>query len=70
MRKIMSMVSVTLLAATAWAQTQVATVTSSATFTLRGAGITPGQGIPMWPVLAGDDVKAGSTLTIVTFPDL
>jgi hypothetical protein len=23
----------------------------------------------MWPVLAGDEVKAGSTLTIVTFPD-
>ncbi len=23
----------------------------------------------MWPVLAGDDVKAGNALTIVTFPD-
>jgi hypothetical protein len=51
------------------AQTQVATVTSSAPFTLRGAGITPGQGVPTWPVLAGDVVKAGNTLTIVTFPD-
>lgn len=53
----------------ATAQTQVATVTSSAPFTLRGAGITPGQGVPTWPVLAGDVVKAGNTLTIVTFPD-
>ncbi len=51
------------------AQTQVATVTSSAPFTLRGAGITPGQGVPTWPVLAGDVVKAGNTLTIVTFSD-
>ncbi len=69
MRKIMSLMPVALLSATAWAQTQVATVTSSVTFTLRGAGITPGQGVPMWPVLAGDHVTAGSAMAIVTFPD-
>jgi hypothetical protein len=69
MRKIMSVVAMVLLAVTARAQTQVATVTSSAAFTLRGAGITPGQGIPMWPVLAGDNITAGNAMAIVTYPD-
>lgn len=69
MKKIAGAACLVFIAVAARAQTQVATVTSSAPFTLRGAGITPGQGVPMWPVLAGDDVKAGNTLTIVTFPD-
>jgi hypothetical protein len=69
MKKIAGAACLAFIAVAARAQTQVATVTSSAPFSLRGAGITPGQGVPMWPVLAGDDVKAGNTLTIVTFPD-
>ena len=60
MSKIARAACLVFMAVTAWAQTQVATVTSSATFTLRGAGITPGQGVPMWPVLAGDHVTAGN----------
>jgi hypothetical protein len=52
-----------------WAQTQVATITSSAPFRLRGATITPGEGVPSWPVLPGDTVQAGNALTIITFTD-
>jgi|GEM_PF-6372957 len=51
------------------AQQPVATVTSSASFTLRGAAVSPGQGVTMWPVMAGDTVKAGNAITILTFPD-
>lgn len=69
MRKASVMACMMLAAVTAWAQNQVATVTSSAPFTLRGATVTPGQGVPTWPVLSGDDLKAGNALTIVTFPD-
>ena len=70
MRKTLDILMGALIAAgVAGAQQQVATVTSSAPFTLRGAPVTPGQGVPMWPILAGDTVKAGNALTIVTFPD-
>jgi hypothetical protein len=66
-------VKVTVLALAAgllgWAQTQVGTITSSAPFRLRGATINPGEGVPSWPVLPGDTVKAGDTLTILTFTD-
>lgn len=58
-----------LLSVTVWAQTQVATVTSSAPFSLRGATVTLGQGVATWPILAGDNLKAGGALTIVTFAD-
>lgn len=51
------------------AQDQIATVTSNAKFQLRGAAITPGQGVPTWPVLAGDNIKAGTAPTLVTFTD-
>jgi len=68
-RAMMNAACLVFMTGAAWAQTEVATVTSSATFTLRGAGITPGQGIPMWPVLAGDHVVAGSAMTILTFPE-
>src|ERR1700680_3007335 len=50
-------------------QSQVATVSSSSSFTLRGASITTGQGVPDWPVLAGDTIKAGNSPVVVTFPD-
>ncbi len=50
-------------------QKPIGNVTSSAPFELRGAAVNPGQGVPSWPVLAGDDLKAGTALTIVTFTD-
>ena len=58
-----------LMSVAAQGQTQVATVDFFSSFTLRGAGITPGTGVPTWPVLAGDTVTAGTALTILTFPD-
>lgn len=57
------------LVTTVWAQAPVATVTSSGPFELRGAHVTSGQGVPSWPGLAGDTIKAGSTPVTVTFPD-
>jgi hypothetical protein len=52
-----------------WAQTQVATVTSTATFELRGANVTPGQGVPTWPVMAGDEIKSAGGSVTISFPD-
>ncbi|HEY7337636.1 MAG TPA: hypothetical protein VH639_22280 [Bryobacteraceae bacterium] len=52
-----------------WAQGQIGSVTSSSPFTLRGVTVTPGQGVPSWPVMAGDTIAAGNALTVVTFPD-
>jgi hypothetical protein len=69
MRKVPMAMCCVLMAAVVWGQNQIATVTSSAPFTLRGAAVTPGQGVPMWPILAGDTVKAGNAMTIMTFPD-
>lgn len=58
-----------LVAAAAFGQNQVATVSSPSTFTLRGASVNPGQGVPDWPVLARDTIQAGTSPTTVTFPD-
>jgi hypothetical protein len=52
-----------------WTQNQVATVTASAPFTLRGAVVTPSPGVPTWPVLPGDALAAGKSPTAVTFAD-
>jgi hypothetical protein len=57
-----------LTATITWAQT-VATVTSTATFTLRGAQVNPAQGVPSFPVMPNDVIKAGSQPTSITFPD-
>jgi len=57
------------MAMAASGQNQVAAVTSSSPFFLRGATVTPGQGVPTWPILAGDGLKAGSAITILTFQD-
>jgi hypothetical protein len=51
------------------AQGQVATVTSTAPFQLRGANVTTDQGVPSWPVMAGDAIKAGSAPLVTTFAD-
>src|ERR1039458_3493016 len=50
-----------------FAQTQVATVTSTAPFQLRGANVTTDQGVPSWPVMPGDAIKAGSAPVVVSF---
>ena len=52
-----------------WAQTTVALVSSDSPFQLRGAVITPGQGVPSWPVLTGDVVKAGEKPVTLNFLD-
>jgi hypothetical protein len=51
------------------AQGQVATVTSTASFQLRGANVTTNQGVPSWPVMPGDAIKAGSEAVVISFPD-
>ena len=52
-----------------FAQTQIATITSDSPFQLRGANVTPGQGVPSWPLMPGDTILAGQTPLTVTFPD-
>ncbi len=56
-------------AASAWAQTQIATVTSASPFTLRGESMAVGQGVPDFPVLDGDLIKAGTKAATVLLPD-
>lgn len=69
MRTAIAFSSLVLLTAALASAQQVATVTSSAPFTLRGAGVNPGQGVPTFPVMPSDAIKAGNALTIVTFRD-
>ena len=49
------------------AQSQVATATSTSSFQLRGATVTTDQGVPSWPVMPGDPIKAGSAPLLITF---
>jgi ABC-type Fe3+-hydroxamate transport system substrate-binding protein len=58
-----------LIAGACWGQSQVATVSASSSFTLRGASFNPGQGVPSWPVLAGDKIVGGTSPVTMTFPD-
>jgi hypothetical protein len=51
------------------AQGQVATATSTAPFQLRGANVTTDQGVPSWPVMPGDAIKAGSAPVVSAFAD-
>ena len=46
----------------------VATVTSGSTFTLSGTRIAP-EGVPSWPVMAGDEIGTGASAAVVTFRD-
>ena len=39
--------------------TKLATATSAQPFMLRGATVNP-SGVPSWPVMAGDEIAAGS----------
>ena len=70
MRRSMKFLAVvTALTIVVSAQTQIATITSDSAFQLRGAGVTPGQGVPSWPVLPGDTIQAGQTPLTLTFSD-
>jgi hypothetical protein len=67
-RKLVSVLPALLAAVTLmFAQGQVATVTSTAPFQLRGANVTTDQGVPSWPVTPGDTFKAGSAPVVITF---
>ena len=68
-RSIKFLAVITALAVVVVAQTQVATITSDSPFQLRGVGVTPGQGVPSWPVMPGDAVQAGQTPLTLTFSD-
>ncbi len=48
--------------------TKVATATSSQPFTLHGETVNP-SGVPSWPVMAGDEIVAGSAPVTLTFSD-
>ena len=68
-RKLIALLAVTLTSIPVWGQSALATVTSAGQFQLRDAVITPGLGVPSWPVLAGDTIKAGNAITVITFQD-
>ena len=68
MRKLVRVLTALLAAVSMlFAQTQVATVTSTAPFQLRGANVTTDQGVPSWPVMPGDAIKAGSAPVVGSF---
>ena len=50
-----------------WAQQPLASVSSPASFTLRGVAVTPNQGVASWPLMPGDGIKAGSAPVLVNF---
>jgi hypothetical protein len=64
-----SLIVLVIVALVAIAQAQIATVTSDGPFQLRGANVAPGQGVPSWPVLPGNTIKAGTMPATITFPD-
>jgi hypothetical protein len=69
MRRSVQFLAVIMAIVVVFAQTQIATITSDSPFQLRGAGVTPGQGVPSWPVMPGDTIQAGSTPLTLTFQD-
>lgn len=46
----------------------VGSITSPATFTLRGVSV-PATAIPNWPVAIGDEITTGSEAAVLKFPD-
>lgn len=48
--------------------TRVASATSSQAFTLNGEQVNP-RGVPTWPVMAGNEIVAGSAPVTLTFSD-
>ena len=57
-----------LVAASAFAATPVASITSSADFQLSGANVIA-AGVPSWPLMAGDTVVAGTSAARIRFVD-
>jgi len=51
----------------AW-RAKAATATATAPFKLRGAEVNP-VGVPSWPVMAGDEIEAGTGPVTLTFDD-
>lgn len=62
-------VALVLAAAGLQAQGQIATVTSTGAFQLRGAQVTPANGVSSWPVMSGDLIEALKTPVIITLSD-
>jgi len=56
------------LAGLAYSASPVATVTSSRSFELRGATVKP-EGVPSWPVMAGDEIRTSSAPARIVFRD-
>jgi len=56
------------LAGIAFGGPPVATVTSAGTFDLHGAAIKT-EGIPYWPVMAGDEIGTHLSMALIRFPD-
>jgi hypothetical protein len=56
------------IAASAFAATPVASITSSSDFQLSGANVIA-AGVPSWPVMAGDTVVAGISAARIRFVD-
>ena len=53
----------------ALAQTQVGTANATSPFLLRGANVRPSPGVPTWPVLPGDTIRAGETPVTLMLKD-
>jgi hypothetical protein len=68
-RVVIVMVGILALGASLAAKGPMATASSGAAFELRGAMLTPGEGVPAWPLMAGDLIKAGSAPVTLTFAD-
>jgi ferric-dicitrate binding protein FerR (iron transport regulator) len=68
MRAIHSVLIWGILAIGGFAAEPVATVTSSGTFTLRGVTVKP-EGVPYWPLVAGDYVQTNTTPIAIQFHD-
>jgi len=56
------------LAGFAFGGAPVATVTSSGTFDLHGAAVRT-EGIPSWPVMAGDEIATHASSALIRFQD-
>lgn len=51
------------------AQSQVGAASATSPFLLRGANVRPSPGVPTWPVLPGDSIRAGETPVTLTLQD-
>ncbi len=68
MRKWAVVVLLSAVGAMAWAAEPIATASSGEDFSLKG-GAAPVAGVPFYPVMAGDEIQAGSASTVLKFKD-